>query len=84
MRGIGSVESWATEFRFLKEVDIIHDHGQREGIYSQAEMAFQLNKSAAERLKNVFVTCHFLAKYARPFTDFVGQCELDESKGQVW
>ncbi|PIK53263.1 putative zinc finger protein [Apostichopus japonicus] len=41
----------------------------------------QMNQTVINRLEVMFRTCHFLAKKARPFADFVEQCDLDEAKG---
>ena len=32
-------------------------------------------------MDKLFCTAHAIAKKGRPFTDFVGMCELDEMKG---
>ena len=49
---------------------------------SEAEKALQkLKKSAVERLKIMFLTCHALSKHGRPFTDFKWHCNLDKAKG---
>ncbi|KAJ8043864.1 hypothetical protein HOLleu_11154 [Holothuria leucospilota] len=40
-----------------------------------------LNQKQHGQLTNLFKTCHAIIKHGRPYTDFVWQCDLDESKG---
>ena len=41
----------------------------------------ELGKVAFERMCKMFRTAHAIARHARPYTDFVWQCALDEVKG---
>ena len=45
------------------------------------KMICSLNKDTLEKLSKLFRTCHALAVYNRPYTDYTWLCELDETKG---
>jgi hypothetical protein len=45
------------------------------------KMLIALNKTLADKLVIKFKTVHALAKHDWPFTDYVWQCSLDQSKG---
>ena len=46
-------------------------------------MLVSMNKVLVDKLKIKFRTVHALAKHARPYTDYVWQCSVDERKGLV-
>ena len=45
------------------------------------KMLTTLNRQTFNRLCRMFRTCHALAKHARPYTDYVLLCDVDERKG---
>ena len=46
-------------------------------------MLVSMNKALVDKLKIKFRTVHGFAKHARPYTDYVWQCSVDERKGLV-
>ena len=46
-------------------------------------MLVSMNKALVDKLKLKFRTVHALAKHARPYTDYVWQCSVDERKGLI-
>ena len=45
------------------------------------KMPTTLNKQTFDGLCRMFPICHALAKHARPYTDYVWLCDVDERKG---
>ena len=46
-------------------------------------MLVSMNKVLVNKLKIKFRTVHVLAKHAKPYTDYVWQCSVDERKGLI-
>ena len=60
------------------------DAATRRAMESPAgRMLVSMNKVLVDKLKIKFRTVHALAKHARPYTDYVWQCSVNERKGLV-
>ena len=60
------------------------DAANRPAMESVAgRMLVSMNKALVDKLKLKFRTVHALAKHARPYTDYVWQCSVDERKGLI-
>ena len=75
-----SIKIHETSSNHLKAITIVAAKSEPEKTPA-FKMICSLNKDTLEKLSKLFRTCHALAVYNRPYTDYTWLCELDETKG---